>query len=294
MKINGVIPPLITPFKAEGGVDYDAFTYNLDKWSRTDIYGMLVLGSNGETAYLNEEEKIELTRLTLEHANGKLVMVGSGMETPRDTIALTNKLAALGAHCALLLPPNYYAGAMSDKVLIEFFTTVANNTSIPILLYNVPKYTHVTISPAVVRTLCSHPNIIGMKDSTGNIPGFASFMRACKGTEFSMIVGTASALYPALCLGADGGILALANCNPDECVEMYELFMEGRREQCLELYQRMFPVNACVTGDLGVAALKTACDLQGFRGGCVSRPLMDLNEAEKDSVRKILVDANLL
>lgn len=294
MKISGIIPPVITPFKAEGGVDYDAYVYNLNKWNKTGISGLLVLGSNGESAYLNEEEKLELIRLTVENSGGKLVMAGTGMETPRDTIELTNKAAALGADCALILTPNYYDSNMNDKVLIEFFTTVADASDIPILIYNVPKFTHVVVSPNVVKVLSAHPNIIGMKDSTGNMPGFASFMRAAKGQEFDIVVGTASALYPALCLGATGGVLALANCNPNECVEVFDLYNAGKMQESCDLFQRMFPVNGCVTGPLGIPALKAACDMLGYRGGCVSRPLLDLTEAEVDSVRKILVEANLL
>lgn len=294
MSVTGILPPMITPFKAEGGVDYDAFVHNLNIWGKTGLSGLLVLGSNGESAYLNEEEKLRLIKLAVENSSGKQIMAGTGMETPRDTIALTNKAAELGANCALILPPNYYDSSMNDRVLIEFFTTVADNSDIPILIYNVPKYTHVTVSPDVIRTLAPHPNIIGMKDSSGNMPGFASFMRAAKGEDFSVLVGTASALYPALSLGASGGILALANCNPNECIEIYDLFKAGKLEESRDLYQRMFPVNACVTGPLGIAALKAACDMLGYQGGHVSRPLLDLTEAELASVRQVLVSAQLL
>ncbi len=294
LKIQGILPPMITPFKDNGEVDYDAYVYNVRKWAATGLSGLLVLGSNSETAFLTEEEKLECVRLAVENANGKLIMVGSGMETAPATIALTNKCADLGAQCALILPPNYYDSAMSTQALVEFFTEVADGSKIPILLYNVPKFTHVVMKPELVSILAKHPNIIGMKDSTGDIPGFASFMRACKGEDFSMIVGTASALYPALCLGAAGGILALANCNPNECVQVYDLYHAGKLQEACDLYQRIFPINTAVTGTYGIPGLKIACDFMGFKGGYPRKPLQRRSEADKEAIRDILKTAGVL
>ena len=294
LKIKGILPPMITPFKENGEVDYDAYVYNVKKWAATGLSGLLVLGSNSETAFLSEEEKLTCVRLAAENANGKLIMVGSGMETASETIRLTNKCAGLGAQCALILPPNYYDAAMTTPALVEFFTEVAEGSKIPILIYNVPKFTHVVMKPELIATLSKHPNIIGMKDSSGDVPGFASYMRACKGQEFSMIVGTASALYPALCLGADGGILALANCNPNECVEVYDLYHAGKMQEACGLYQRIFPINTAVTGTYGIPGLKVACDLMGFKGGYPRKPLQRRSEEDKAAIKKILEAADVL
>lgn len=285
---------MITPFKENGEVDYEAFVHNVKMWEQTDLEGLLVLGSNSETPYLREEEKLKLIELTVKHGGDKAVMCGTGMETAEDTIALTNQAARLGADCALILTPCFYAAAMTTPALAEYYTTVADNADIPVLIYNVPKFTHVNVGADLVATLAKHKNIIGMKDSSGDMPQFAAFRRVTAGEEFSVFVGTASALYPALALGAAGGILALANCNPGECVEVYEKYLRGDMEGALETYQRIFPINTAVTATYGISGLKYACALQGYRGGFVRKPLTELTEDAKKTIQEILLAAKVL
>lgn len=294
MKLNGIFPPMITPFKENGEVDYEAFVYNVKKWSETELEGLLVLGSNSETAFLREEEKLKLIELAVENATEKLIMCGTGMETAEETIELTNKAADLGADCALILTPCFYDAAMKTPALLEYYTTVADNVKIPVLVYNVPKFTHVNVGADLIAKLAKHPNIIGMKDSSGDMPQFATFKRVTKGEDFSIFVGTASALYPALALGAAGGILALANCNPNECVEVYKKYREGDLEGALETYQRVFPINTAVTATYGISGLKYACTLCGYRGGYVRKPLTEQTDKAKEEIKKILQDAGVL
>ena len=294
VKLEGILPPMITPFTANGEVDYDAFEFNMKKWAASELDGFLVLGSNSETAYLNEEEKLRLVKIAADNANGKLLMCGTGMETARDTIELTNKAADLGAQCALILTPNYYSGAMSTAALLEFFTEVADGCKIPVLIYNVPKFTYVNVGADFIAQIAKHPNIIGMKDSTGDAAQLANFIRVTKNEQFDVFVGTASILYQALTVGACGGILALANCNPAECVEVYKAVNNGDHKTACESYMRMLPVNTAVTATFGIAGLKTACTMQGFKGEYVRSPLQNQNDAGKEGVRKILVDAGLL
>ena len=174
MKLSGIFPPMITPFKENGEVDYEAFVYNVRKWAQTDLEGLLVLGSNSETAFLREEEKLKLVKLAAVNAPGKIIMCGTGMETAEETIELTNKAADLGADCALILTPCFYDGAMKTPALAQYFTQVADNVKIPILLYNVPKFTHVNMGADLVAQMAKHKNIIGMKDSSGDMPQFAT------------------------------------------------------------------------------------------------------------------------
>lgn len=196
-KIKGVIPPMITPFKENGDADYEKFVRNIKKWNKTGLVGYLALGSNGETSYLTDEEKLKLVELTVQNASkDKFVMVGTGLESTKATIELTNKAADLGAKCALILTPNYYGGKMGDEAQIEYFEEVADKSKIPILIYNVTKFTHINISPKVVSILSKHLNIIGMKDSSGNLAQLISFMTAGLDKEFNLMVGTASAWYP--------------------------------------------------------------------------------------------------
>ncbi len=288
MEIKGVIPPMITPFKQNGDLDLDAHIHNIKVWNDTDLSGYLVLGSNSEAAYLTENEKLELIGLTVKYAGeGKTIIVGTGMESTRETISLTNKAAELGAHAALILTPFYYGGNMNDEALIEYFTKVADSSKIPILIYNVTKFTHVNISANAVAVLCKHPNIIGMKDSSGDIPQLIKFISVIN-DDFNFIVGTASAWYPALTLGVKAGIMALANCAPNECIQIQQAFEAGDDALARETYLRMFPVNVAVTATYGISGLKHACSMLGYSGGEVRSPLLPLKEEEKLKLNSIL------
>lgn len=294
-KIKGVIPPMITPFIENGQVNYDYHVRNLEKWNEYNLAGYLVLGSNSETVYLTEEEKTKLVELTVKHANkDKIILAGTGLESTKSTINLTNKVASMGVDAALVLTPSYYAGKMDDKTLIAYFTEVADNTKIPVMIYNVTKFTHVNISPYAVKVLSRHPNIIGMKDSSGSIPQLVDFKTAIDMNEFNLLVGTASAWYPALALGIEGAIMALANCSPKECIEIQEAYEKGNIGYSRQTYERMFLVNKAVTGTYGIAGLKQACDLLGFNGGFVRSPLLQLGNDEIVGLKEILRSANLL
>ena len=277
--IHGVLPPLITPFSESGSVDFEAFGRNIERMNDTGLCGYLVLGSNGETPYIDEKDKIELVRLCAKKAApGKLIMAGTGLESTSSTVELTRRAADAGAQCALVLTPSYYHEQMGDDAQIAYFTAVADQSPIPILIYNVTKFTHINISPAAVSRVSQHPNIIGMKDSSGNIAGLIGYMTAGLDPEFNLMVGTASAWYPALCIGVRGAVMAL----------------EGKYTEALALYKRMFPVNACVTGKLGVPALKHACDCLGFEGGHPKSPLLPLTEEQRGQVEGILHRAQVL
>ncbi|MCR4441992.1 MAG: dihydrodipicolinate synthase family protein [Peptococcaceae bacterium] len=294
LRIKGVIPPMLTPFKENGDVDYEKHARNMERWNEANLCGYLVLGSNSEAAYLTEEEKLEMVRITARRAKkGRLVIAGTGMESTRETIRLTNQVADLGAQAALVLTPFYYADKMNDEVLIRHFTEVADKAKIPILIYNVTKYTHVNISARAVGILSRHPNIIGMKDSSGDIPQLVKFLDAVP-DSFNLMVGTASSWYPALTLGVKAGIHALANIAPNECALVQEAYDQGDDALARETYLRLFPVNAAVTGTYGVAGLKYAADLLGYEGGCVRSPLLPLKEDEKVRLKEVLAKAGLL
>ncbi len=292
--IHGVLPPMITPFLENGDVDYEGFKANVLKWNQDKLAGYLVIGSNSETPYLNEEEKLELVRLTVENATpGRHIIVGTGLESERETIALTNKCAKLGAHSALVLTPCFYGGSMDSKALVKYFTAVADNSDIPILIYNVTKFTHVNIPAGAIEVLSKHPNIIGMKDSNGDVPQLATFLRVAD-PDFQVMTGTFGAWYPALAMGVTGIISAMANCCPNEITEVQTLFEAGNTQAAMALYQRMFPVNAAVTGAFGISGLKYASTRMGYVGGCVRSPLSDSSAEDKVKLDAILQKANCL
>lgn len=292
--IHGVLPPIITPFRQDGEIDEDAFLSNLDRWNRDDLAGYLVPGSNSEAAFLSQEEKLRLIELTARGAaGGRMVIAGTGCESTRETLRLTNLAARAGAHAALLLTPFYYADQMTDRALIHHFTEVADHAEIPILVYNVPKFTRLNISLEVVRALSAHPKIIGMKDSTGNMGQLQGF-RSAVGNDFTIIVGTASAWLPALEVGIRAGILALANCAPNECARVQRMHERGNQEEARKLHERLRPVNDVVTSKFGIAGLKYACDLTGYRGGEVRLPLLALESSQKEEIRASLKRGGLL
>jgi 4-hydroxy-2-oxoglutarate aldolase len=287
-KIHGVIPPMVTPFKKNGDLDGAAFVSNIEKWNKARLAGYLVIGSNSETVYLSEKEKLDLVKLTVEHAKkDRIIIAGSGLESARETIKLTNKCAKLGAHAALILTPFYYGSSMDSKAMIRFFTEVADKCDIPILLYNVTKFTHVNIGADAVAELSRHKNIVGMKDSNGDVPQLATFLRMAD-PKFQIMTGTYGAWYPAMTMGITATISAMANCCPNEIAETQELFDAGKHKDAFALYQRMFPVNAAVTGGFGIAGLKYVCDYLKFSGGYVRNPLTECSETQKEQLRAIV------
>ncbi len=292
--IHGILPPILTPFKENGDVDYDAFVRNIGRWNTAPLSGYLVLGSNSETSYLTESEKLRLIELTAAKAkNDRVVLAGTGLESTHETIRLTNEAAQRGVHAALIITPFFYGGQMTDAALIKHYTTIAEAVKIPILIYNVPKFTHVNISVDAARILSTHPNIVGMKDSLGNVAQLEAFKKVVPET-FSLIVGSASALYPALGLGIRAGILALANCAPQHCAEVQELFEQGKHFAAQELQAKLVPVNKAVTDTYGIAGLKYAATLMGFEGGHVRTPLLPLTEEEKQNIQRILEEGGLI
>ena len=291
--LNGIFPPIPTPFM-DDNVAYDKLAANIEKWGQTGLKGFVVLGSNGEYVSLSEEEKRKVVEAVVQAAPEHMsIIAGSGCESTRETIRLTADCAALGAHAALVVTPHYFGGKMSDEALIKHFTTVADSSPIPILLYNVPQFTHVNLTVNVVAQLSGHPNIIGVKDSTGNVIQLGEFLNQVD-TDFSILVGTASALYGALTLGCVGGVLALANVTPETCIKIHGLVQEGDFKAAQQIQLKMIPVNKAVTAIFGIAGLKTALDMLGYFGGEPRAPLLPSSDETRTAIENILKQAGLL
>ena len=294
IKLEGVIPPVVTPFKSNGEIDFSAYEKNLNKWVENGVNGILAFGSNGETVHLTNEEKVELIKKSSEVLpDDKLLIAGSGGLTPEETIELTNKSAKAGADVALIITPYFYSSNMTEKALIKYYEEVAAKSEIPIMLYNVPKYTGIKIPLEVIAKLSKNENIIGMKDSSGDITYLAQIMEV-SADDFDPLVGTANAFYPALTLGVQGGILALANIAPAECVEVLNLVKENKLLEARKLYTKLIPTNKAVTAKYGIPGLKAAMDKLGYYGGKPRKPLIPLEEKEKEELFKTLEKADLL
>jgi len=285
------MPPITTPFQ-EGQVALDRLRGNFQKWNQTGLSGYLVLGSNGEAVYLNEKEKMEVIETSRESIPAsKIMMVGTGTESTRETIQFTNQAARIGADCALVMTPSYFKGSMKPRVLHDHFVAVAESSQIGILLYNVPQFTGINMEPELVANLSEHPNIIGIKDSSGNIGQLSEIIHLSQ-EGFAVFVGSAPVFFPALCVGAVGGILAVANVAPDECVQIFDLFKEKNFDGAKELQYRLTPLAKGVTMKHGIGGLKIAMDLRGYFGGDPRPPLKKLGPEVKEELQHLMAQLN--
>ena len=289
MKLSGVLPPICTPFQ-NGALASDKLRENFDRWNKNGLSGFLVLGSNGEAVYLNEKERLTMVEVSRESIpSSKIMMVGTGMESTQETIEFTNQVARMGGDCALVVTPCYFKGSMKPQVLYDHFVSVAESSKIGILLYNVPQFTGVNLEPEWVAKLSQHPNIIGIKDSSGNIGQLGEIIYLSK-KGFAVFTGSAPVLFPALCVGAVGGVLAVANAIPEICVQIYNLFREGKMDEARALQNRMTPLAKAVTTQHGIAGLKIAMDIAGYFGGDPRPPLKKPGKDAEEELKRLSLE----
>lgn len=290
MRLRGVVPPLVTPFRHDGGLDLAAFEANVAALAAHDLGGFLVLGSNGEAASLDEEEKLALVAAARRLLPGRFLLVGTGMESTRATVGLTRKAADLGADAALVLTPHYYKARMTPDALRRHFEAVADASSVPVYLYSVPAFTGIVWPPSLSAALCAHPRIAGIKESSGDV-GLLARVLASAGERFEVACGNAPVFYPALCVGACAGVLAVANCAPRPAVALYRAFESGDHARARRLQAALSPLAAAVTAGHGVAGLKRAMDRVGLHGGQVRSPLLPCPEEALDEILPLLDEA---
>jgi 4-hydroxy-2-oxoglutarate aldolase len=287
MRLDGVFPPLVTPFVEDGALDLASFEANLDSYAAEELRGYLVLGSNGEAASLDEEEKLALVRAARRLAGDRTLLVGCGLESTRATIALTRRVADAGADAALVLTPYYYKPQMTVEVLRRHFEAVADASPIPVLVYSVPQFTGLPFPLALAGSLAGHPRLAGMKESSGDI-GLLGRIVAAAPPPFAVLCGSAPVFYPALCVGAVGGVLAVACCSPRPTAALYRAFEKGDHARARRLQGALTPLAAAVTAAHGPAGLKAAMDLAGRRGGAVRAPLQPVPASVREEMRSLL------
>lgn len=294
LDLSGIHPPIPTPFDEQGDVALDRLRENLIRWGETGLAGFVVLGSNGEAVHLSEGEKQDALRAAREAIpSQRLLIAGTGQQSTRATIELTHRAADLGADAALVTPPHYYRPKMDTVALERHYFALADASPIPILIYNMPTYTGIDLTVELVLRLAQHPNIVGMKDSGGNPVKIGAVIGGAP-EGFQVLAGSASFLYPAMVLGAVGGICALANVAPRECCQLADLVRTGDHQAARKLQLRLIPPNAAVTSRFGVPGLKQALDWTGYYGGPVRLPLGPLTDKERMELRKVLIEAELI
>jgi 4-hydroxy-2-oxoglutarate aldolase len=286
MKLSGVVPPITTPFQ-DGKLASDKLKKNFQKWNKTGLSGLLVLGSNGEAVYLNEKEKLKVVEVSRESIpKSKIMMVGTGMESTQETIRFTHQVANMGADCALVVTPSYFKGSMKPQILYDHFIAVAESSRIGILIYNVPQFTGINLEPEVVAKLSHHPNIIGIKDSSGNIGQLSEIIHFSQ-KGFAVFVGAAPVFFPALCVGAVGGILAVAQVAPQDCIKIQDLFNKGKMDEARALQSQLTPLAKAVTTKYGIGGLKMAMDLAGYFGGDPRPPLKRPGREVEEELKRL-------
>jgi len=285
--LEGIIPPIVTPFEADGRLDLAGYESNVESYAACDFSALLVLGSNGEAACLSEDEKVAIIKASVAKANGRPIYAGTGTDSTRTTVELTKKAADVGASAALVLNPFFFKSHLNAEALRRHYEAVADVSRIPVLIYSMPGATGLPIPPAVVHQLTKHPNIRGMKDSSGDI---ANLQRILAGVpkEFPLAAGSAPILYSALGLGASGGVLAVAGCAPEATVAVYRAFKAGDHERASRLQRALTPLAIAVTATYGVGGLKAAVTLSGRQGGVPRPPLATATEGEVAEIKRLM------
>jgi 4-hydroxy-2-oxoglutarate aldolase len=291
MRLRGIVPPLVTPFRTDGEIDVPAFEANVESYADEDLVGYLVLGSNGEAGSLDEVEKLALVEAARRRAGDRIVLVGTGCESTRETIRLTRKSADLGADGVLVLTPHFYKQRMTDEALRRHFEAVADASPVPVLLYSVPVFTGIAVSAALAGSLATHPRIAGMKDSSGDMGAMARILAAVP-QDFSVACGSAPAFYAALCLGASAGVLAMANCAPRPVTALFRAVERGEHERARRLQRAILPLATALASVYGVPGLKAAMEISGRKGGPPRPPLQPVSEAAREEIASLLAQAN--
>ena len=286
--LRGIIPALATPFDDRGALAVDRLRENMARYNRVGLSGYLANGSTGESVMMDRAEfEKALAAVRETAADGRILIAGTGVDSTAEAISRTEFAAKLGYDYALVLPPYFYKPMMKSDVLVEHYRRVADASRIPLLLYSVPQFTGVAIEVDVAARLAEHPNIAGMKDSSGNVDRMGSILASVP-ASFQLVTGAATTVYPSMVLGGKGAILALATFLPEICVALYTAVTAGDGAKALELQRRVIPASQRIVGARGISGVKYAMDCRGYYGGPARRPLLPLQETEKKDVESLL------
>lgn len=292
--LGGLHPPIPTPFKKDGSLALAALRGNLQRWNDQPLAGYVVGGSNGEFVLLTDDERVEVVAAAREAIPGdRLLTAGAGTQSTDRTIALAMRMAEVGAEALLVVNPSYYRSVMSVQAHVEHFGAVADASPIPVMLYNVPANTGLDLPLAAVRELAEHPNVIGIKDSSGDLVRVAETVQQTP-DDFQVLAGSGSFVLPALAVGAVGAIAALANVAGGPLVELMDRYQQGDLVGARAIQGRLLAPNRAVTAQYGVPGLKAALDMLGFYGGPVRGPLLPLDDSAQEELRSILAASDLL
>ena len=288
MDLSGVYPALTTPFAADGSVSLADLKYNIERYNPTGLAGFVVLGSTGESVLLSRTEMDDVLIAVRDAAGqGKRLIAGTGAESTQDTIERTKRAAELGYQLALVKTPHYYKPAYKPEVLIAHYRRVADASPIPVLLYSVPIFTGVTLEAPEVGALAEHPNIVGIKESSGHVMRVAEIVSACP-ADFQVLTGSAGTMLAGLTVGAKGAILALGSALPEMCVALYDLYRSGEIDKARALQNVLLKASKVIQSEHAIAGIKFVMDQRGYHGGVPRLPLVPLPDFHKQRVLDLL------
>jgi 4-hydroxy-2-oxoglutarate aldolase len=288
MELRGIFPALVTPFASDESVSLSALQENICLYNETGVSGLVILGSTGESVMLTREEADAILVAAKEAAApNKILIAGTGAESTAETIARTKRAAALGYRVALVKTPYYYKPVYRAENYFRHYRAVADASPIPIRLYSVPQFTGVTLETPEILILAEHPNIVGIKDSTGHVQRTGELV-ANAPPSFNVLTGGAAVIYPSLVVGARGAVLALASALPEKCAELYDLFRAGQHEKAKQLQLLLVQASKRIATENGIPGIKYAMDLRGYQGGLPRLPLLPANETQKRAIAEIV------
>jgi len=288
---KGILPPLVTPFNRRGNIDIGLFRENVRRYVGIGLAGVLVAGSTGEAPYLTERERLRLVEAARDLVRPpELLLAGTGLESTNATLALSREAVARGADAVLLLTPCYYKARMDSAALRRHFCTVAEALRRPVILYNIPQFTGLRMSPETISALSRHPNIFALKESSGDLAYARAILRKVR-SGFRVVVGAPDILLDALRAGAAGAVLGLADFAPEICVGIYEAFQKRQMKTARALQQRLTLLAQKIGTPYGVAGIKAALDLCGYAGGPPRDPLVPLDARGRRAVAAALREA---
>lgn len=291
LKLHGIFPPIATPFDRDGGIYAAKVEHNITKWNKTGLAGYVVCGSTGESVFLTFEEKLRLFELAAKYsAAEKLLLCGTGVESVRETVDLTNRAAEMGYKAAMVRTPHYYKNLVNNGAAQAlYYRAVADAAKIPLMIYNWPQATGVDIPADTVAALSEHPNIIAIKESSGNIEKVMQMIRETK-PGFQVLVGSAPTLAPSFAVGAVGAVLAYANAAPYSTIAIWEAHRQREFDAAMDWQQRIARAAVLVTTKYGIPGLKYAMDLNGYYGGPVRAPLTPVGPEAKTEIEAAFAD----
>ena len=288
MDFSGVFAALTTPFAADDSVAISDLKQNIQRYNATGLAGYVVQGSTGESVLLSRAEWDSVLVAAKEAASPqKKLLAGTGVESTAETISRTKRAAELGYHAALVKTPYYYKPVYKPEVFIAHYRRVADASPIPVLLYSVPQFTGISLEAPEVAVLAEHPNIVGIKESSGHVQRVGEMIAATP-ASFQVLTGGAGVLLPSLTVGAKGAILALASALPEKCAELYELTRRGQLETARELQKALLRASRLIVSELGIAGVKFVMDQRGYYGGQPRLPLLPVADAAKKRVLELL------